>query len=125
MTSEADQLQNQLGRLARNQSFDLYQEAKTFVKNLNDAIAALRQPDVANYFNGRYTLQATTVPELVKQMTDKGLQFAPAIPGDEGAYKALHQTLAAADRALHATTKPPTPKAPTGGSSANYGPMIP
>ena len=36
---------------------------------------------------------------LVTQMTDKGLRFAPAVPGDEAAYAALREVLAACDRA--------------------------
>jgi hypothetical protein len=49
-------------------------------------------------------LKAKTVPELIKFMADRGLQFAPAVPGDENAYQALHSALAAYDRAAQTET---------------------
>ena len=40
-----------------------------------------------------------TVPDLVSYMKNKGLSFAPAVAGQEPAYAALHQALAAYDLA--------------------------
>jgi hypothetical protein len=97
---------NNLNRLLRQNSgdlpFGLYIEAKTFLNNLGAAITALGQPDVGNYFTGKFALKAKTVPELVEEMSKKGLQFAPATPGDEAAYAALQQALANYDMAVHA-----------------------
>ena len=97
---------NTLNRLLRQSSgdlpFGLYTEARTFLNNLTDAITALSQPDVGNYFTGKFALKAKTVPELVEQMSKQGLQFAPATPGDEAAYAALQQALANYDLAIHA-----------------------
>ena len=48
--------------------------------------------------------------ELVKFMTDEGLWFAPAAPGDESAYLALYHALAAFDAGM---TRP-TVESPVG-----------
>ena len=74
------------------------------VNAFEPAITALQQRDVGNYFTGKYALKAKTVPELIKQMSERGLQFAPALPGDEPAYAALHQALAAYDTASRPET---------------------
>ena len=81
-----------------------YIEAKTFLASLEDANEALQQPDAAKLFSAHYNLSAKTVPELVNFMTDNGLRFAAAVPGDEGAYAALHHALAAFDRAVQVQT---------------------
>jgi hypothetical protein len=109
MRRDLDVVQKEL----RNQSSDLpssvYIDAKGFVNRLDDTIKALQQPDIGNYINGKYALKygadgvkGRTVPDLVKYMLDHGLTFAPADSGDEPAYLALHQALAAYDKASHA-----------------------
>jgi hypothetical protein len=74
--------------------------ARDFLKGFDDAIVALGQPEAANYVNGTYDLKAQTVLGVVTQMTDAGLRFAPANPGDEAAYERLREALAACDRAV-------------------------
>jgi hypothetical protein len=76
-----------------------YTEAKAFLESFDDALVALQQPDAACHFDGQYALKAQTVLGLVKQMVENGLRFAPALPGDEAAYRALHQVMAAYSRA--------------------------
>lgn len=98
LVADAAQMQKQLRSEVNDLPLSMYLEAKMFLDNLEDAIRALQQPDVAKHFNGSYALKAKTIPELVKKMD--GLQFAPAVPGDEAAYVALHQALAAYDQAL-------------------------
>jgi len=99
LSSDVDSLHNQLRRNGGDLPFAVYTEAKTFLNNLDDAIVALRQQGVGNYFTGRFAIKAKTIPELVDFMTKQGLQFAPAVPGDESAYAALHQALANYDLA--------------------------
>jgi hypothetical protein len=99
MSNDVDNLQKQLRKSGGDLPFAVYTEAKTFLNNLDDAITALRQRDVGNYFTGKLALKAKTVPELVDHMTKQGLQFAPAVPGDESAYLALHQAIANYDAA--------------------------
>jgi hypothetical protein len=44
------------------------------------------------------------VPELVEHMTKEGLEFAPAVAGDEAAYLSLHRALATYDVAARGQT---------------------
>jgi hypothetical protein len=104
LSTDVASLNRQLRQNGGDVPFALYTEAKTFLNNLDDAISALRQRDVGNYFTGKFALKAKTVPELVEHMTKQGLQFAQAVPGDEQAYAALHQALANYDLAMHAQT---------------------
>jgi hypothetical protein len=69
-------------------------EANRFLNQLDDAVAALSQPDVANYFTDKFVAKGKTVPDLIKHMQEKGLKFAPAVGGDEAAYTALYNYLA-------------------------------
>jgi hypothetical protein len=113
MQRDLDALQTELRKGSGDLTPALYMDAKTFVNNLDDAIKALRQADIASYFNGKYALKYSgdnalkgrTVPDLVKYMVEHGLQFAPATPGDEASYAALHQALAAYDMASHAAVE--------------------
>ncbi len=104
LSSDVESLHRQLKKSGGDLPFALYTEAKTFLNNLDDALGALRQRDVGSYFTGKFAIKAKTVPELVEHMTKQGLQFAPAMTGDESAYAALHQALANYDLAAQAQT---------------------
>jgi hypothetical protein len=95
-----DTFQTRLKQQARNLNFEEYSEAKAYLNHLESAAKALAKPDAVNFFNGKYTLTAKTVPELLKQMTENKLHFAGALPGDEASYKAMHQALALYSQAL-------------------------
>ncbi len=84
-----DNLGRQIGQMTPSQ----YIEAKNYLKLLNDTIRTLSRPDAANYINGKYAAKGKTVADLVKNMS--GLQFAPATPGSERAYKELYEQLVA------------------------------
>jgi hypothetical protein len=75
-------------------------ESTTFLGQLQNSVQSLRNPDVAQYFNGQLTPQAGSVSELVQQMTAKGLRFAPAAQGDQPAYTTMQQLLRAYDYRL-------------------------
>jgi hypothetical protein len=102
LSNDVDTLHKQLRKSGGDLPFDLYTEAKTFLNNLDASLTALRQHDVGSYFTGKFAIKAKTVPELVEHMAKQGLQFAPAMPGDESAYTALHQALANYDLAAQA-----------------------
>ncbi len=104
LTNDVASINRQLRTGGGDLPFDLYTGAKTFLNNLDDAIRASRQRDVGNYFTGKFALRAKTVPELVEHMVKQGLRFAPAVPGDEQAYVALHQAVVNYDLAMHAQT---------------------
>jgi hypothetical protein len=104
MGNDVDKLQNQLSKEVRDLPPSQYIEAKQFLNSFEDAVKALRQPDVGNYFSGKYAPKVKNVGELVDFLTKNGLQFAPATPGDQSAYAALHRALAAYDFAVQGPT---------------------
>jgi hypothetical protein len=84
-------------------SLDQYTEARRYLRQLDNALTALRDRNVSNYFSDNWRLRGRTVAELVKFMADKGLWFAPATPGEEPAYLALYHAMAAFDAGLPRT----------------------
>jgi hypothetical protein len=100
MEGDASGLQALLRRRVKKFSPSEYIEAKCFLHHFDEALRALGQPDVGNHFAVKYSLKARTVADLVQQMLDGGLHFAPAPPGDETAYSALYQALVTYDRAI-------------------------
>jgi hypothetical protein len=97
LSGMADAMRLKLRNEANSMSADLYIEAKGFLSSIDSAITALKQGDVSNHFNGKYDLRATTIPELVRFMSEHGLQFAPALPADRTAYTVLHQAMTSYD----------------------------
>ncbi len=87
-----------------------YIDASSYLDQVGAAIQALADPNVAANFNHKFN--AKNVAELIDGM--KGLDFAPAAPGDEWAYKVLHQALVAYDygASKQAPPPPPAPKQP-------------
>jgi hypothetical protein len=101
------QMVDDLGRMERQLRQNVgdlppsdYTEAKRFLSDLGDALRVMGRPDGASYLNRKYTAKGKTVLDLVKYMTDNGLQFASAVAGDEAAYVALHRALAAYTQGL-------------------------
>jgi hypothetical protein len=70
-------------------------EAKRFLSQLDDAILALKQQNVGNYFTDKWAARGKTVADLVAYMISNGLKFAPAVSGDETAYASLYNALMA------------------------------
>jgi hypothetical protein len=68
-------------------------QARRFVRQLRETRKTLTEPGAANYLIGKWAAKADTVAELVQHMQTTGLRFAPALPGDEAAYRALHHAL--------------------------------
>jgi hypothetical protein len=71
-----------------------YMIAKRFVNDLRSAVNALQQPNAAKILDGAMAAKGRTVQELVQNMTQNGLRFAPALPGQEPAYFALQSAMA-------------------------------
>ncbi len=93
LLDEGDRITEKLGRQIGEMTPTQYIEAKNYLKLLNDGIRALGRPDAANYINGKHSAKGMTVADLVRNMS--GLQFAPATPGSERAYKELYEQLVA------------------------------
>jgi hypothetical protein len=87
-------------RVSETTSSD-WSEAKKYLNMLSEAARTLSDPNVGNYFNGKWAAQGKTVGELVENMSrNQGLQFAAATPGDEWAYRALYYAMAAYDAGM-------------------------
>jgi hypothetical protein len=82
---------------------DVYRSAKRFLENFKSALVALNEPENAiKYFNyQKWATGSKTIKELVDYMLKEGLRFAPAVQGDESAYRALQGALAAYDNAYN------------------------
>jgi hypothetical protein len=74
-----------------------YIQAKRFLNDFDAAALALSQKDNAiKYFQFQnWATGGKTVQEVVEYMTKEGLEFAPAVQGDESAYQALNSALQA------------------------------
>jgi anti-sigma factor RsiW len=71
-----------------------YIEAKRFLNELAKDLPMLRRVDAAKHFATRHSWQPKTVADLVDYMSSQNLRFAPALPGDEEAYRALCKAMA-------------------------------
>jgi hypothetical protein len=108
-----DLLNDSVGELAPSQ----YIEAKRYLNQVGDAVAALSDPKVSTYFNPNQNwakqAKVSNVAELVSYMNKSGLRFAAATPGDEPAYNALYRALADFDAAMpQVAQKPSAPATP-------------
>jgi hypothetical protein len=95
ISAAVERLQQQLASNIRDLPPNQYMQAKRFLSNFADSLKVLQKPDAGDYFSDKYTPKAKSVGDLVKFMLAKGLQFAPAVEGDEAAYVALHRALSA------------------------------
>jgi hypothetical protein len=68
-------------------------QADDFLQKLGFALVELNKPGAQKTLSGAYKANGRTVQELVQNMAGQGLQFAPATPGDEGAYVALYNAM--------------------------------
>ena len=70
-------------------------QGKRYVRELRQTVQALQQPDASSYFAACRPSQASTVGQLVQEMTGKGQTFAPAVSGSEQAYNAVYSGMVA------------------------------
>jgi hypothetical protein len=68
-----------------------YSQSKSYLRDLDGTINGLQDPNIANYASRKWAATGNTVGELVVQMSQQGLKFAPAVQGDQPAYTALHR----------------------------------
>jgi hypothetical protein len=100
MKAEMDRLTNTLTANINEMSPSQYIAARRYLNLLEDAVRALEDPKVGNYFNQNWAPKGKNVAELIKYMSDRGLRFAPATPGDTDAYRALYHALQAFDAGM-------------------------
>jgi len=96
-------LNGQLVAAAEEISPSAYIDARQYLNKVRDAVRALSDRNVANYFNNTWTARGRNVAELAEHMRTNGLRFAPAAPGEESAYAALYQALRAFEADLQQT----------------------
>jgi hypothetical protein len=77
-----------------------YIQASRYLRELKESYKVLQQSDVAKYFKPNWTASGTTVGQLIRQMTQQGLRFAPATSGEETYYTSLHRSLVDYDMGL-------------------------
>jgi hypothetical protein len=77
-----------------------YVDAKRYLKDLQQALRILKRPDVAKFLNNEYAARGQTAGELIQNMSNLGVRFAPATPGSEAAYSALYKGLVSYDLTL-------------------------
>jgi hypothetical protein len=72
-----------------------YIHAKRILVQARDAAGLLKREDAAELLRDADDLatRRRSVPELVKQMREKKLQFAPVLPGQEAEYVALNRAM--------------------------------
>jgi hypothetical protein len=87
-------------------------EAKRFLNQLSDAVRAIQDPNASKYFTQQWVAKGKNVAELVDWMRNNGLKFAPAVPGDEAAYRALHHAMVAYDASMAGIASAPRPGMP-------------
>jgi len=83
-----------------------YIESKRYLNMLEEAYRAMGDPNSSALLNQVDIQQSKNVAELIKGMTEKGLKFAPSVPGTEGAYNALHKALVAYDETMTSLNTP-------------------
>jgi hypothetical protein len=107
LDARVDQLQDALAGKVNDIPTGQYLEARRFLRELRSAVAALQQPNVAQAMADYQKFVSgggKTAEQVAKFLIDRGLAVAPATPGDEGAYHALHTALANYDAAI--STRP-------------------
>jgi hypothetical protein len=80
-----------------------YLQGIEFYNSLERSVNALEKPDARKQLAGAYSPRARNVQELIDFMTDKGLLFAPATPGNENAYKVAHDAFVRYARAAQSS----------------------
>jgi hypothetical protein len=93
----ASKLQSMLVKNVSAVPFAEYSQAKTYLKQLDDAAKELARDNAHEFIDGSLTPKAANVAELVEFMTRKGLHFASANAKEKHAYLALHRALVAYD----------------------------
>jgi len=81
-----------MGRSSELSIPDLIQ-AQRFVTDLKATTAAIQGGNASKSLNKKYEAQGRSIGDLVIYMTQNGLRFSAALPGEESYYKVLHQAM--------------------------------
>jgi hypothetical protein len=72
-----------------------YIEARRYLNQLGEAVKVLQSPGAGRFVEGTYAARGSSVAELVEHLRQHSLGFAPAVQGEEKAYRDLYDALAA------------------------------
>jgi hypothetical protein len=116
-----DQLKAELKKQFYAEEIDgtAYLTGKRFLEKLEGSVNQLQQPGVSKFLSGSYAARGRTIPELVMNMSNQGLRFAPANPGSEPAYHALYNAMVSYSAGAESASGFRVPSAPPPRSSFN------
>ncbi len=101
LQATANTFQEALKKQVNNISGNDYIEGRHYLNLVDDSVKAMRDRNMLNLVkNDVMSPQGRNVAELVDFMGSKGLEFSPAVPGEETSYSALHRAMASYDRAM-------------------------
>jgi len=100
LTNNLNDLKDRVKEVMTTLSPSDHIRAKRYLNQLEDSLNALRDPSVANFFNGKWEAKGSTVAEVLDNMTRSGLTFAPAAEGNETYYQAFYSALRSYDLGL-------------------------
>jgi hypothetical protein len=97
LNQTTDQLEETLRKRFHKDEIDSreYLDGKHLIDDLREAYRVLSLPNAKDFLNGTYAAEGDSVEELLYKMNAKGLSFAPAMPGQDGPYIALHRAFVA------------------------------
>jgi hypothetical protein len=102
MSRELARIRDQLFKKVNEMPTTQYLEAKRFLNDFDDARIAVERGEAPTQLNyQKWAAGGKTLQQLVDYMVSNGLKFAPAIQGDEAAYRAVHSGMAALDVAMN------------------------
>lgn len=94
ISSDFKAINDKLNESAEEMPPSQFIEARRYMNQISSSIRALSDPNVGKSVGGgAWTPKGKSVADLVKQMTDDGLTFAAAGPGEDAAYRALYQAM--------------------------------
>src|SRR5205807_10179106 len=92
-----DRLDQKIGANISDLPTDQYWKARRFLGALGGAIRLLENGHAGKYLGNDLADAAKNVKDLVKYMKGHGLEFKPAVDGQQDAYAGLHHALATYD----------------------------
>jgi hypothetical protein len=93
VTNTVNNMQNTLKAQIDNVPVNDFMTAKRYLNQLLDAINTLSGPNVTKYLTGEWSARGETIADVIENMTNQGLTFAPAIMGAEGAYNSTYRAM--------------------------------
>src|SRR5579884_2466485 len=100
LNSTIKAMQDQLDAQIADMTPDDYIRGKRYLRELKEGYGVLGAADAKLYLDRGWLRGVYTVPQLVAAMSQRGLAFAPAAPGQEAAYTVLFGSLVAYNSVL-------------------------